>query len=580
MMKRSYFRKRLESHVLLVESPLAGPLRRAGIPEGVPAERANVDHPDLVRDVHRRHLNAGIDVLVTNTLRAGEDHLRQSGTAADLDRVNRRGALLAGEVAQGRVVVAGAIGSPVERIEPLGRLGFSSAVSMFQRQAKPLLEGNVDLFLIGPMSELKEARAAVIAVRELCDLPITVFMAFGEGGVSETGTDPLTFFTVVEALDVDALGLSWHGPWDECRKPLAAIRARTGLPLIVQMVEDDAGEGEGGRASGEELGAWAADAVAHGARMLRRSDWWEHEQVAAVAGAVAGAVPRGGEADLRMSRVSSRTKTVEIGDELPIRIIGERINPTARPRLITSIQEGERGAIEEEAAKQVTKGASILDVNVGVPGVDEQEAMRWAVRAVGRVADVPLAIDSADPLVIEAGLAEAPGKSIVNSVTGEEKSLERMLPLVKRYGAAMIGMAIDEKGLPDTAESRLAIAERIVAQALDTGVSLRDIFIDCVTLTVGAAQDQAWETLRAIGMVKERLGARTVLGVSNISHGMPQRGVLNRAFLAMALGYGLDLPIVNPYAKGVDEVVAAADVLLGRDKMGLSFIEQFGKQGA
>lgn len=579
-MNRAYFRKRLEKNVLLVEGPLDGPLNEAGFADVACPERANIDRPDLVRDLHRRHMDAGIGVLVTNTLRAGEDHLKGHGLAGDVDRVTERGAALAAEAAQGRVLVAASLGPTAERIEPLGPLGFSRAVELYRRQVKALLRAKVDFFLIGPVSELKEMRAATIAVRALSELPIAVLMAFGESGLSETGTDPLTFFTVAEALDVNALGLLWHGAWEECRRSLAAIARRTALPLMLEMGDGAGSEGRSGGPRADELAAWATEAVGQGACLLRRSRVWEGGRVTAVARAVEGAVSTRSDPDLGTSRLASRTKMVEIGDELPVRIVGERINPTARPRLASSIAKKEAGPLVEEATKQLARGASLLDVNVGVPGIDEQKAMRWAVRTVGEAVDVPLVIDSADAAVIEAGLMEAPGKSIVNSMTGEEKSLDRILPLLRQYGAAVIGMAIDERGIPETADQRREIAERIIARSLDVGIPLRDIFIDCVTLTVGAAQDQAWETLKAIGLVKERLGAKTVLGVSNISHGMPQRGVLNRSFLAMALGHGLDLPIVNPYAKGIDEVIAAADALLGRDRMGLSFIERYGGRGS
>jgi 5-methyltetrahydrofolate--homocysteine methyltransferase len=579
-MNRSYFRKRLEKNVLLVEGSLDGALNEAGFAHAACPERANIDRPDLVRDLHRRHIDAGIGVLVTNTLRAGEDHLKEHGLAGDVDRVTERGAALAVEAAQGRVLVAASLGPTRERIEPLGPLSFSRAVEVYRRQVRALLRAKVDFFLVGPLFELKEMRAAAIAIRALSELPVAALMAFGEGGLSETGTDSLTFFTVVEALDVDALGLLWCGAWEECRKSLAEIARRTALPLMLEMGD---GAGSEGRAHGHRadgIVAWAAEAVAEGVCLLRCSRAWEGEQVKAVARAVEGAVSTRPEPELGTSRVASRTKTIEIGDELPVRIVGERINPTARPQLTSSIAEKETAPLVEEATKQVARGASLLDVNVGVPGIDEQEAMRWVVRTVSEAVDVPLVIDSADAEVIEAGLMEAPGKSIVNSMTGEEKSLDRILPLLRRYGAAVIGMAIDERGIPETADQRREIAERIIARSLDMGIPLRDIFIDCVTLTVGAAQDQAWETLRAIGLVKERLGARTVLGVSNISHGMPQRGLLNRSFLAMALGYGLDLPILNPYAKGIDEVIAAADALLGRDRMGLSYIERYGGRGS
>jgi 5-methyltetrahydrofolate--homocysteine methyltransferase len=277
--------------------------------------------------------------------------------------------------------------------------------------------------------------------------------------------------------------------------------------------------------------------------------------------------------------ISSATQSVTIGRTGPVLIIGERINPTGRKKLMAALQEGNLDVVRDDAKAQVEAGASILDVNAGVPGADEPELMRQIIQAVRKVTDVPLCIDSPNPITLEAGLAAYDGKALVNSVNGEEKSLKTILPLVKKYNAAVIGLAMDDDGIPMTAEKRLAVARKIVERAESLGIPPSDIIIDPLVLTVGADQQAARMTLKATRLIVNELGVNITMGASNVSHGLPDRPAINAAFLTMAITCGLSCPITNPLSTSVREAILAGNLLMGHDEWAMKWMTYYRSKG-
>ncbi|MBN1639930.1 MAG: dihydropteroate synthase [Anaerolineae bacterium] len=276
-----------------------------------------------------------------------------------------------------------------------------------------------------------------------------------------------------------------------------------------------------------------------------------------------------------VTTVTSATQSVSITRDGPVVVIGERINPTGRKKLMAALQEGDLEVVRADARAQVEAGAGILDVNAGVPGADEPALMRQLIRAVRDVTDVPLCIDSPNPLVLEAGLSAYDGKALVNSVNGEERSLQTILPLVSKHGAAVIGLAMDDAGIPPTAEARLAVAIKIVARAEALGIPREDVIIDPLVLTVGADQQAALVTLRATRLIASELGVNIAMGASNVSHGLPDRPAINAAFMAMAIACGLSCPITNPLSAQVREAILAANLLLGHDEWAMAWMAYY-----
>jgi 5-methyltetrahydrofolate--homocysteine methyltransferase len=273
--------------------------------------------------------------------------------------------------------------------------------------------------------------------------------------------------------------------------------------------------------------------------------------------------------------ITSATQSVTIGRDGPVIIIGERINPTGRKKLMAALQEGNLDVVRSDAKSQIEAGASILDVNAGVPGADEPELMRQIIRAVRDVTDAPLCIDSPNPKTLEAGLSVYDGKALINSVNGEQKSLDSILPLVKEYDAAVIGLTMDDDGIPQTAEHRLQVAEKIIERAMSLGIAQQDVIIDPLVLTVGADQQAARTTLTATKIIANKLGVNVAMGASNVSHGLPDRPVINAAFLAMAITCGLSCPITNPLSASVREAILACNLLLGHDEWAMNWMTYY-----
>ena len=556
---------------LYLDGAMGTQLLEAGMPLGQRPELLCFTQPELVASVHRRYIDAGSDIIYANTFCANGHKLSGTGhTAAETVALAVR---TAKEAAAGtHVKVALDIGPIGQLLEPLGTLGFQQAYEIFSEMVIAGAGAGADLIAIETMTDLGEVRAAVLAAKEHSNLPILVTMTFEAGGRTFTGTTAAAMALTLEGLGVDALGVNCSlGPAD-LLPIVTELASWTDLPLVVKP---NAGLPD------PLTGCYdlkAADFAAQmeafaglGVTIMGGCCGTSPDYIAALKERMESVIP-GRREKKRFHGVCCAGRAVELSG---IRVIGERINPTGKKRFQQALRDRDLNYILTQAMEQEEAGAHILDVNVGLPGIDEVAMMEEVVGAIQSIVSLPLQIDSSNPAAIEAGLRRCHGKAIVNSVNGKQEVLDTVLPIVKKYGAAVVGLTMDETGIPQTADQRFAIAQRILQAALAHGIPREDVYIDCLTLTVSAQQDQAVETLKAVGMVKEQLGLHNVLGVSNISFGLPDRLRITENFLVQAMHRGLDLPIVNPNQRQIMDAIASFRVLSGEDRDAEEYVRRF-----
>jgi 5-methyltetrahydrofolate--homocysteine methyltransferase len=575
------FRDALKSRVLVLDGAMGTLLQERGLKTGQSPEEMNLVRPEVVASVHRDYVDAGADIIVTNTFGGSRFKLAHFGLESKLEEINRRGVEIAREVAGDKAYVAGSIGPTGQFVEPLGEIPFDEMVAVFAEQAAALASGGVDLLSLETFLDIKECRAALIACKMVApEIPVIAMMTFEDNGRSVLGTPPEAAAITLAAAGADLVGTNCGLGVDGMYGLLKGMRQVTALPLICQANAGLPTLVNGVTvfpATPDEMTAYHERFVKLGVRIIGGCCGTTPNHIRAMRKALDG-IQTGFEAGQSKSGpllLSSRTGWAATGGQFPTALIGERINPTGKKLYTQELREGKTSYIRKEAMEQVLAGAHLLDLNVGAPGIDEPEALERAVFCVTTAVSVPVVLDSSSPAALEAGLKAADGKVLINSVNGERKSLRRVLPLAARYGAAIIGLTLDEKGIPETAEGRLAIARRIRNAARRYGIPDCDIIIDCLTLTVSAEQKRALETLKAIRLVKQKLGLSTVLGVSNISFGLPQRPLISSAFFAMAMEAGLSAAIVNPKEKAMMDAWRSAQVLLNRDPQSVAYIAAY-----
>lgn len=549
-------------------------LQNAGLPLGQLPETYNLLHPEIVTDIHRQYLQAGARVVLANTFGANAHKLAGSGLAPEeAIAAGVRCAKKAAKAFDGAYVGLD-IGPIGELLFPMGQLAFDEAYELFAEQVEAGVKAGADAIFIETMTDLYEAKAAVLAAKEHSSLPVFCTMSFEKDGRTFTGCQLSAMALTLSGLGVDGLGMNCSVGPVEMLEMAEEILRYTDLPLIIKP---NAGLPEivDGRTrysiTREEFVEAMQALVRRGAAMVGGCCGTDPGYIRALAEAVRGITPKR-PAYAPVSAVCSHAETVVIDR---VRPIGERINPTGKKRMKQALQTHEMAYLVSQGLEQVEAGAQILDVNVGLPGLDEAAMMVEAVQTLQSVLTAPLQIDSSHPEVLEQALRAYNGVPIVNSVNGEEAVLRRILPLVKKYGACVVGLTLDETGIPRRAEDRLKIARRILAEALRYGIPKERVFIDCLVLTASAEQEAAYETLDAVRMVHEELGLKTVLGVSNISFGLPQRGALNQTFLALALANGLDLPILNPNVSAMMDTIFCYHQLKNLDIGSRAYIERF-----
>ena len=558
------------SELMILDGAMGTMLQSAGLQSGELPELWNLTRSGDVTAIHRRYVRAGSRVLYANSFGANRYKLARSGhSAAEVCAAAVRCARAA---ADATTLVALDIGPLGRLLEPLGDLPFDEAYDAFCEMIEAGAAAGADLVVIETMSDLAEVRAAVLAAKEHSTLPVWVTMTFESSGRTFLGVTVPSMALTLSGLGVDALGFNCSLGPRELLPLVRELRSWTELPLILKPNAGlpDPATGDY-TVTAEDFAALLREAPSLGVSMLGGCCGTTPDFIRALCGALEGTSAAGIKQKTRRG-VCCAAAAVELSG---VRVIGERINPTGKPRFQQALREGDIDYIVARAIEQQEAGADILDVNVGLPGIDEPALMREVVTALQAAVDLPLQIDSSDPAAIEAGLRAFHGKAIVNSVNGREEVLETILPLCKKYGAAVIGLCMDEKGIPQSAEARFAIARRIRDAAIRHGIDERDLIIDCLTLTVSAQQEQAGETLRAVRRVHDELGLHTTLGVSNISFGLPARETITASFLTQALYAGLDLPIINPNARAIMDAVAAYRVLALEDRGSEAYIRRF-----
>ena len=559
------------TELIILDGGMGTQLQAAGLPMGQAPELWNVTEPEKVTAVHRRYVEAGSKVLYTNTF--GVNRLKTARIGRSVRELVEGGVRCARAAAGTEAVrVALDIGPLGQILEPLGTLKFEEAYDIFREIVEAGRDAGADLIVIETMSDLYEVKAAVLAARENSTLPVWVTMTFEAGGRTFVGTTVSAMGLTLSGLGVDAMGFNCSLGPKELLPMIRELRRWTDKPLILKPNAGlpDPATGEY-RITPEEFAAELETAPEDGVQMLGGCCGTTPDFIRVLNAAMQGArmpSPR----PERRSGVCSASQTAAFG---PVRVIGERINPTGKKRFQQALRENDIDYIVARGIEQQDAGADLLDVNVGLPGINEPEMMTRVVKALQAVVDLPLQIDSSDPAAIEAGLRAVNGKAIVNSVNGKAEVLRSILPICRKYGAAVVGLCMDENGIPQTWQERVAIAKRILDAALAVGIPKEDVLIDCLTLTVSAQQEQAAETLKALHAVREELGLHTVLGVSNISFGLPARENITVSFLTQALYAGLDLPILNPNQTAVMDAVASFRVLSGEDRDSEAYIRRF-----
>lgn len=561
--------------IYIFDGAMGTMLQQSGMPLGYCPELYNLEQPEIVTAIHRRYVDSGADIIEANTFGANRIKLQHYGLSNRVADLNIAAVKAARAACGPTTKIAGAVGSTGKFIAPLGDLSFDEAYDVFYEQICALATAGVDYILIETIIDMQEMRVALLAAKAATSKPVICQMSFGSDGRTVTGTDPQTAAIILEALGADIIGANCSlGPSQLL--PIAQTLARTtSLPISIQ-----ANAGMPQLIQGqtvfpmqpEEMAQWVPQLLAAGVSYIGGCCGTTPEHIQALR----REVDKFGRTSPKRfvpasTALASRSKTVYLGPSFPTAIIGERINPTGRKALAADIREGHFIAVKKEAIGQVRAGAAILDVNMGVPGINQAQVMGQAVEQLSMLVDVPLAIDTTDPLALEAGLKAFPGRALVNSISAEPERLESFLPLAKKYGAAVLCLPIAPGGVPATAAERVAVVRTIVDAALAAGLRENDLLLDALVLTVAAEKQAARETLETLRLYRQTFGYPAVMGLSNISFGLPRRDIMNGAFCAMSLAAGLDAPILNPYDPLMTDMLAASEALLGHDPSGRSY---------
>lgn len=587
-MKQQEFKKFTQNRVVLVDGAVGSNLMVAGMEAGSCPESWILTHPDVLVALQKEYLYAGTDILYAPTFTSNRIKLAEYQIEDDLVAINQNLVRLSKQAIKEyreesgnnrEIYVAGDMTMTGQQLAPIGTLDFEELVNVYKEQVEAILVEGVDLFVVETMMSLQECRAAVLAIKETCELPIMVTLTFQESNRTFYGNDPKTAAIVLESMGVDAVGVNCStGPLhmkdivatmkQYCNLPIIA-KPNAGLPKLIdgrtKYSLDASGFGEEMRVlleAGASIVGGCCGTTPEYIRCLKKvAD--EFQPVATK--------------KKHYRFLTTDRSSVEIKLEGRFLVVGERINPTGKKALQAELREGKFNIVTDMAREQVEQGASILDINMGMNGIDEKEMMLTAISEVLNTVDVPISIDSSHVAVVEAALRRYPGRALINSISLEPEKFEKLIPIAKKYGAMFILLPLSEKGLPENLDEKKEIIRKILDRALACGLSKEDIIVDGLVTTVGANKRACIETLETIRYCKEDLGLATICGLSNISFGLPERIYVNCSFLSMAIGTGLTMAILNPSQVLLMNTAFAADLLNAKEDADVSYIEQVRK---
>ena len=576
MKKRNRIRNLLKKRILVLDGATGTELQKRGMPGGVCPELWCLENPSVIQDVQHEYRAAGCDIVYTCTFGGNRFKLAEF-KVRNVREVNRDLARISRKALGPKTFIAGDIGPTGQFVKPFGSLDFDEAVEVFKEQARGLIEGGVDLIVIETMMDIQEARAALIAVREISDLFTIVTMTFEKDGRTLNGTDPQTALITLQALGADAVGSNCStGPADmisfvKAMKPYATVplvaKPNAGLPRLTggkTVFDMDA----------REFASYAGRFAAAGVNLVGGCCGTTPRHIRELRERIGGArvIP-----PIRssISALSSARKFLVLEENGPLAIIGEGINPTGKKALQEELLQGKTSLVRQMAREQEKSGADLIDVNVGVPAIDEVKTMRDVISLLAVATDLPLVIDSARPEAIEAALRVYPGRALINSIPGEEDKMEKLFPLAAKYGAMFILLPLAEGEIPETAGKRVEIIQAIYRRARAFGFTKEDLLIDGMVMTAASNPKAPAETLKTIEWVSKTFKGAPLIGLSNVSFGMPERRWLNAAFLAMAAARGLRAAIANPAREELMAIKMATDVLGQRDRDASNYIARF-----
>ncbi len=572
-MNKRDFQKLVRSKILVLDGATGTELMRRGLPADACPEQWALEHPDILRDLQHEYVEAGSDIVFTCTFGASRSRLSHFGVDCDVRELTRELTGISRQAA-GEAMVFGDLGPSGTLVEPLGDVKLTDMIAAKQEQVRGLLDGGVDGFVVETMMDIQEARAALLAIHELCDLPVLASVTLDSNGRCLTGADFSVAVVTLQALGADAVGCNCStGPADMVAH-LREVRPYARVPLLAKPnagMPTEGGAGVEFDIGPEEFVGYVPELLRRGVSILGGCCGTSPQYIREIKAAVADRTPTAPSEDAP-SLVSSSRSTVTIARGRPLTIIGERINPTGKDALQAELRDGSMELVRELAADQVGHGAQLLDVNVGAPGVDQPQVMPEAVATLSQLTAAPLCIDTTDPEVLEVALQLYPGRAMVNSVSAKGAALEQNLPIAAKYGAMVIAMPMTDEGMPVELSARQAAIETIMKAAGDLGYAPRDLAVDGMLLAVSSEGQAPAQALDLIEWADRTLGANTVVGLSNVSFGLPGREWVNAAFLSMAVARGLNMAIANPMNRLVMAAKYTADLLNDRDEFGMEYI--------
>ena len=578
-MTRNEFKALTARQIVILDGATGTELSKRGLPPGVCPEAWCLEHPEAILAVQRDYIAAGANIIYTPTFGGNPLKLQEFGLAEQTREINRGLATISRQAGDA-VLVFGDLAPTGQFLEPVGDLPFEAAVDAYREQARGLLEGGVDGFVIETMMDVQETRAALLAIREICDLPVLVSLTFEKGQHTLTGNHAVSALITLQALGADAFGCNCSSGPEEMLETIRLLKPYSRVPLIAKP---NAGLPQfiDGRTvfnlQAEEFSRQTALLAEAGAGLLGGCCGTTPEHIRALSQILAGR-PAPAVEPWRGACVSSARNWHEITPGGPFTLVGERLNPTGKKALQAELRAGKLELVRQIADEQIEAGAALLDLNMGLSGIDERAMMQQAVALLSSETALPLCIDTTSAEVAEAALRAYPGRALFNSITAETQRLQEVLPIAAKYGAMLILLPVTDQGIPETLPERIAVIEQIYAEAQKYGYRKEDLCVDALVMTVSANPAAAALTLGLIEWCSREWGSNTIIGLSNISFGLPRRELLNRTFLGMALGCGLNCAIANPMLTDIQETILAGDLLNRRDQRCQKYLARFGGQ--